>query len=76
MSHRDWRVEAFLILEKKLSESPHLRTALNADGNFEIHCAKCKKVETYPPPGDRKVDAVTFVTRIAGQHAHKVGDVI
>lgn len=76
MGHGDWRAQAFLILDRKLSESPHLRTALNADGDFEIRCSKCKKVETYPPAGDRKVDAFTFAMRIAEQHVHKAGDVI
>lgn len=76
MSHGDWRAEAFLILDRKLSEVPHLRTTINAGGNLEIRCSRCKKVEAYPPAGDRKVDAFTFAIRIVGQHAHKVGDVI
>ena len=71
MGHGDWRAEAFLILDRRLSESPHLRTSLNAEGNLEIHCSTCKKIETYPPAGDRKVDAFKFAMHVIGLHAHK-----
>ena len=39
MGYGDWRAEAFLILDKKLSESPHLRTSLSAVRNLEIRCS-------------------------------------
>ena len=66
----DWRVEAFLILDRKFSESPHLHTAIKS-GDYEVHCSKCGKVETFPQAGDGKGDAFTFALRVAGQHAHK-----
>lgn len=67
----DWRTQAFLILDRKFSESQHLSTGLNANGDYEVRCSKCGKVEIYPHAGDRKVDAYTFALQFTGQHAHQ-----
>ena len=71
MGHEDWRVQAFLILERKLSECPHLHTTTNPGGDFEVRCSKCGEVETYSGAGDREVDAHAFALHVVAQHAHK-----
>jgi len=68
MTEPDWRTQAFLILDRKFSKSPHLNTGFNAAGDYEVCCSKCGKAETYPRAGDPQVDAYTFALRFAGQH--------
>lgn len=70
MSDTDWRPKAFLLLDKRLSELSHLHATINAEGDYEVHCSKCGKVETFSGPV-REVDALTFALNVTAQHAHK-----
>jgi hypothetical protein len=71
MSDVDWRPVGFLLLDKKLSELPHLHAIINPEGDYEVHCSKCGKVETFSGPVNREVDALTFALNVTAQHAHK-----
>lgn len=71
MSDADWRTQAFLILEKKFSEVPHLKGVGKKNGDYEVHCSKCGLVETYPSAGNKEVDAFTFAFNAIQRHAHK-----
>ncbi len=71
MSDADWRTAAFLLLDRKFAESPHLHATTNPGGDYEVRCSKCGQVETFSGAGDREVDALTFALYVARQHAHK-----
>lgn len=71
---RDWRPAAFLLLDKRLSEHPHLHATTNPAGDYEIRCSLCGEVETYLGTGDKEVDALTFALHVTGKHAHKSKD--
>jgi hypothetical protein len=71
MSDADWRTTAFLLLDRKFSESPHLNATTNPGGDYEVRCSKCGQVETFSGASDREVDALTFALHVTAQHAHK-----
>ncbi len=54
MSEADWRTAAFLRLDRRFSEYPHLHATTNAAGDYEIRCAVCGEVETYLGTGDKE----------------------
>jgi hypothetical protein len=71
MNDSDWRPAAFLLLDKKFSEYPHLRATTNPAGDYEIRCGVCGEVETYIGTGDTEVDVLTFALHVTEKHAHK-----
>ena len=71
MGDADWRPKALLLLDRKFSELPHLHATINSGGDYEVHCSKCGKVETFSGPANREVDALTFALNVTAQHAHK-----
>lgn len=66
----DCRPAAFLLLDKRLSEHPHLTTSTNPAGDYEIRCSVCREVETYLGAADKEVDVLTFALHVTGKHAH------
>ena len=67
----DWRTAAFLLLDKRFAEHPHLHATANPGGDYEVRCSKCGEVETYSGAGDKEIDALTFALYVTGKHTHK-----
>ena len=67
----NWRPQAFLLLDRKFSEFPHLHATTNPGGDYEVRCSKCGQVETYLGAGDRDADALTFALHVTGLHTIK-----
>jgi hypothetical protein len=67
----DWRTLAFLLLDKRFAEYPHLHATANPGGDYDVRCSKCGEVETYSGARDKEVDALTFALHVTGKHAHK-----
>jgi hypothetical protein len=67
----DSRTAAFLLLDKKFAEHPHLHATVNPGRDYDVRCAKCGEVENYSGAGDKQIDALTFALHVTGKHTHK-----
>jgi hypothetical protein len=70
MAEADARFAAAKLLDKRFFEYPHLQSKINTEGDYEVHCNKCRTVDTYSFAGKNEIDAQTFALSVTGRHLH------
>jgi hypothetical protein len=70
MAESDARFAAAKLLDRRFSEHPHLHGSTNIAGDYEVHCDKCRTIDTYSSTGKNEVDVQSFALSVTASHLH------